>query len=137
MLQFHSTFRYSTDSFCGRFLLAQLHLDSLAKKQNRRDVRIALKNLPKKLDDTYDDAMQRIWSQDDDDVKLAQNVLCWISCAFRPLSITEIQHALAVQSGDRGLDGEALPDDDLLISVCAGLSSGRDVSEKLNRGLAA
>ncbi|KAN0073009.1 hypothetical protein V8E54_009123 [Elaphomyces granulatus] len=105
----------------GMFLLAQLHLDSLAKKQNRRDVRIALKNLPKKLDDTYDDAMQRIWSQDDEDIRLAHNVLCWISCAFRPLAVTEIQHALAVQSEDRDLDDEALPDEHLLVSVCAGL----------------
>ena len=43
-----------------RFLLAKLHMDSLAMKHNRRDIRVALENLPKELDSTYDEAMQRI-----------------------------------------------------------------------------
>ena len=39
----------------ARFLLAQLHLGSLAKKQNRRDVRMSLQDLPKELSGTYDE----------------------------------------------------------------------------------
>src|SRR5205809_4719800 len=81
----------------SRFLLAQLHMDSLAKKKSRRDVRKALENLPKELDDTYMEAMQRIESQHEDDVKLAEGVLSWISFTFRPLTIRELQHALAVE----------------------------------------
>ncbi|KAH0536690.1 hypothetical protein FGG08_006456 [Glutinoglossum americanum] len=102
-----------------RFLLAQLHMDSLAKKHNRRDVRTALRNLPKELDDTYDEAMQRIRGQDEEDAKLAERILYWISYAFRPLTVTEIKHALAVQPGDVDFDEEAMPD--VLVSICAGL----------------
>jgi hypothetical protein len=104
-----------------RFLLAQLHLSSLAKKDNCRDVRRALRSLPKELDDTYDEALQRIWSQDHDKVKRARQILSWISFAFRPLTIREIQHALAVEPEDTDIDEEALPNQDLLVSVCAGL----------------
>jgi ankyrin repeat protein len=96
-------------------------MDSLAKKHSRRDVRKALENLPKELDGTYDEAMQRIGSQDEDDAKLAEKVLSWISYAFRPLTIIEVRHALAAESGDEDFDEEALLDEDVLVSVCAGL----------------
>ena len=56
----------------GMFLLAQLHIDSLAKKHNRRDIRMALESLPTELNGTYDEALKRILSQDGEDVKLAK-----------------------------------------------------------------
>jgi hypothetical protein len=96
-------------------------MDSLAKKQNRRDVRIALKNLPKELDDTYGEAMQRVSSQDQEDVELAMRVLAWICHASRPLTVAEIQHGLAIEPDTTHIDEEALTDQDLLVSVCIGL----------------
>lgn len=104
-----------------RFLLAQLHLESLAKKHSVKDVRLALKELPEKLNDTYHEAMQRIYDQDRDDVQLAKRVLSWISYASRPISVVELQHALAVEPGRSNLDEDAIPPEDFLISVCAGL----------------
>src|SRR5437667_2919487 len=98
-------------------------MDSLAKKVNRRDVRKTVKNLPIELDDTYDEAMQRIESQDKEEVNLAKQVLCWISFALRPLTVAEIQHALAVEPGDTTIDEEALPDEGVLVSVCVGLTT--------------
>jgi ankyrin repeat protein len=96
-------------------------MDSLAKKHNRRDIRKALESLPKALDDIYDEAMRRVSSQDEEDAKLAKRVLAWIFYAFRPLTIIEVQHALAVEPGNVSFDGDALPDEDVLVSVCAGL----------------
>jgi ankyrin repeat protein len=104
-----------------RFLLAKLHMDSLAKKDNRRDIRRALPNLPKELDDTYEEAMKRILNQDPDKMKRAMQVLSWISYALGPLTVSDIRHALAVEPGDTNLDEDALPHEDLLVSVCAGL----------------
>ena len=105
----------------SRFLLAQLHLCSLAKKQNRRDARMSLQDLPKELWATYDEIIRRIWSQDAEDVSLARRVLLWISSTHRPLTLVELQHALAVALGDRRLDEEALIDEDFLVGVCAGI----------------
>ena len=70
-----------------RFLLAQLHVELLSKKQDRKSVRRALQTLPKTLDDTYGEAMKRINYQDEEDAQLAMKVLSWISFAHRPLSI--------------------------------------------------
>ena len=104
-----------------RFLLAQLHVDSLAKKHNRSAVRVALRNLPKELNDTYDEVMNRICGQDAEDVDLAKQVLSWISYAKRPLTVIELQHALAIVAEERELDEDALTDKELLLSVCAGI----------------
>ncbi|MAD82255.1 MAG: hypothetical protein CL912_04770 [Deltaproteobacteria bacterium] len=69
----------------------------------------------------YNEAMERIISQLKDQAELAIQVLSWITCAKRPLSTAELQHALAVEIGEPQLDEENLPDVDDLVSVCAGL----------------
>ena len=52
--------------------MAQLHLGSLAKKINEKDVRLALQRVSENLDDTDADAIKRISSQDNEDVQLAK-----------------------------------------------------------------
>ena len=106
----------------GRFLLAQLHLGSLATKHTRKALRSALQSLPTELDNTYDDALQRINDQNKEDASLAQSVLSLISHTLRPLTIVELQHAIAAMGldGEVDLDDEDLPDGDTLVSVCAG-----------------
>jgi ankyrin repeat protein len=104
-----------------RFLLAKLHIDSLGREDSRRGVKRALQGLPGELDGTYEEAMKRIQSQDPRKVRRAEQILSWICYAIRPMTVNEIQCALAVESGDTDIDEEALPDEDLLVSVCAGL----------------
>ena len=48
--------------------MARLHLYSLASKNNKRDVRLALDKLPRNLDTMYDETMKRIEGQESDDV---------------------------------------------------------------------
>jgi hypothetical protein len=104
-----------------RFLLAKLHIDSLVSKTNLRAVRDTLAKLPEGINATYDEAMERIRRQDEDDRTLAEHVLSWITCARRPLSQEELQHALAVTPEMTDMDSEALVDEVILIDVCAGL----------------
>ena len=104
-----------------RFLLARLHVDSLARKLNRRELRKALQNLPREIDSTYEEAMRRIESQDEEKVQLAKQVFSWISHSFRPLTVTEIRHALAVEFNDTDIVKEGLMDEDNLVSACGGL----------------
>lgn len=96
-------------------------MDSLVNKNNRKAIYMALENLPKGIGDTYDEAMERIRAQNPDDKELGENVLLWISFALRPLSIVELQHALAVDDTTTNTDLDALPDEEIIISVCAGL----------------
>ena len=101
--------------------MAQLYMDSVVSKNNRKAIQHSLENLPERLDDTYEEAMKRIYSQSREDWELASEVLAWITFALRPLLMEELQCALAVQPGDSWLDIDALPDEEILLSVCAGL----------------
>ena len=101
--------------------MAKLHMDSLTKQPHRKALRLALENLPPELDETYNDALARISSQDKEDTKLAHQVLGWITHATRPLTMKQLQHALSVEPEQADLDEETLIDEELLISTCLGL----------------
>jgi ankyrin repeat protein len=105
----------------NRFLLAQIHIEALSRQDNRRDVRRTLLKLPEEINSTYDEAMARIRDQNSQKVKRAEQVLSWICYAFRPLKVKELQYALAIEPGDIVIDEEAVPDEDDLVAVCAGL----------------
>ena len=83
-----------------------------------------LKRLPKGFDaydQAYDIAMERILSQGGPSRECAEKVLSWITCARRPLTTTELQHALAVEVGESRLDEENITEIEDMVSVCAGL----------------
>ncbi|KAJ7487929.1 hypothetical protein FB451DRAFT_1390903 [Mycena latifolia] len=105
----------------GMFLLAKLHMDSLATKSTIRALRDALDNMPKDLEHTYDEAMERIDLQSEEDIKIARLVLSWISNPKRPLSLRELQEALAMEPGDTTFPDDNVLDADYMLSVCAWL----------------
>jgi ankyrin repeat protein len=65
--------------------------------------------------------MDRIKGQIQNYRELAHQTLSWITCAKRPLTTLELQHALAVEVGESELDEENLPEIENIVSVCAGL----------------
>ncbi|KAJ7218761.1 ankyrin repeat-containing domain protein [Mycena rebaudengoi] len=105
----------------GMFLLAKLHMDSLAIKNTVKAVRDALKNLPEDLEHTYNEAMDRIESQNKDDREIARRALIWVANAKRPLSVHELCEALAIELGATTLDADGILDIEFIVSVCAGL----------------
>lgn len=110
--------------YTTRFLLAQLHLDSLIGKKSPKTLRIALAQLPsgsQAYDHAYKDAMRRIESQVADQVELAKAALSWIACARRPLTTAELQHALAIEIDTDEFDPESIPQLEDIVSSCAGL----------------
>jgi hypothetical protein len=116
-----------------RFLLAQLFFQSLRDKFTPKQITKALNRLRHQSsspgDDqklallrlVYDGAMERINGQMRGHQKLAKHVLSWITCAKRPLTTTELQHAWAVIDSEGELDKDSLPEVEDMISVCAGL----------------
>ncbi len=107
-----------------RFLLAQLYLESLTGKKSPKAIRTSLENLAtgsRAYDYAYKDAMERINGQIKDQEELAKQVLSWITCAKRPLTTTELQHALGVEVGESKLDVENFSQIEDIVSVCAGL----------------
>jgi hypothetical protein len=98
--------------------MAKLHMDSLAAKSNRNAILRALNELPDGLNDTYDHAMERI---KDEHKELAYQVFSWIAHSYAPLTLADLQYALAVQEGMTSLDSDDLDDDLFITSICAGL----------------
>ena len=84
-------------------------------------VRRKLQSLPTTLTGTYDEAMQRIEAQESDHRSIALKTLAWVSYAFRPLSVGELQHALAIEPGSAQLDEEDILDGYSITPLCAGL----------------
>ncbi|KAJ7477011.1 ankyrin repeat-containing domain protein [Mycena galericulata] len=105
----------------GMFLLAKLHLVSLGAKSTIKAVRDALRQLPKDLTLTYEEAMARIDRQSEEDSQIAQLTLTWVANAKRPLLVAELQEALAIETGTKALDEDNILDIDIILSVCAGL----------------
>lgn len=106
-----------------RFLLARLHIESLASAAalSISHVRRKLQTLPTTLVGTYDEAMRRIEVQEPDHQSIALKTLAWVSYAFRSLSLGELQHALAIEPGRVELDEELLMDGHSITGLCAGL----------------
>ncbi|RYO98812.1 hypothetical protein DL764_006975 [Monosporascus ibericus] len=93
-------------------------------KRSPKALRNALRDLAMGSDayhSAYVETMKRIQGQNEDQRDLAIEVLSWITCAKRPLSTTELQHALAVEKGALDLDDENLTDIADMVSASAGL----------------
>ena len=101
--------------------MARFHMDSLVTKTKPKDVRNALDSLPPGLDESYYETLKRIESQVPEYVALAKRILFWTCKTFEPLSPSALQHALAVEPDMTEIDDEDLDDEDLILSVCAGL----------------
>ncbi len=72
--------------------------------------------------------MKRIEDQEEEDAQLAMRAVSYIFCARRPLSVTELCHALAVEAEDTMLDATALPETEILLNISAGLIKVDDES---------
>ncbi|KAK0480424.1 hypothetical protein EDD18DRAFT_1439630, partial [Armillaria luteobubalina] len=110
-----------TNKADGMFLLAGMHVDSLAETTNRKSLRDALTNLPGNIWEAYDIALKRVNNQSEDRQELAHRVFGWIAFARRPLTVLELRYALAVEPGTTTLDLDNLHDEDFLLDICAGL----------------
>lgn len=98
-------------------------MDMLAVAINGREVRQILQNLPKSTSDMYDESMERVDGQLAGHRELAARVFSWIVYSSRPISLKELQHALAVSSDYEmtKMDPNTLVDINILTSACAGL----------------
>ncbi|KAJ5186403.1 hypothetical protein N7449_011167 [Penicillium cf. viridicatum] len=117
----------------GMFLLARLYVDSLACKTTLKAIKQTLQELEasspardedtrtRALDNAYEQAMERIQGQVLEHRKLATQVLSWISCARRRLTLAELQHALGIEENTSELDEDAIPNLGLIVSTCTGL----------------
>jgi len=99
-------------------------MNTLIHLLTKGDIKQALRNLDKGregLEQTYEQAMERINDHRKGYRELVKQILEWIVHARRPLSIAELRHALAVWPHTMKLDEDFFPSIQVLRSVCAGL----------------
>ncbi|KAJ7291196.1 ankyrin repeat-containing domain protein [Mycena rebaudengoi] len=103
------------------FLLAKLHIKSLAACTTIATIRERLEKLSSNLELAYSQAMERLEMQTEEQKKLAYTTLAWVTNTMRPLTVTELQEALAVEWGAKELNPEKQPKKEIILSVCVGL----------------
>lgn len=110
----------------GMFLMAVLQLDRILTERTVTKILKALESFPSKLEDTFQETLNRIRSQAKSDSALGIKILQWLSRSKRPLMVNELRHALAVEwvDGDDPptvFDSNNVLDPESLLDVCGGL----------------
>jgi hypothetical protein len=99
-------------------------MNTLNGQPTKRAITAALQELAKgekELEKAYGLTMARIQNQEEGNKKLAEQTLAWIIHAKRPLSMTELRHALVVRPHDSELHEYGCPSLKTILFVCAGL----------------
>jgi hypothetical protein len=101
--------------------LPALQLQFILEQVTKRKRREALMSLPKGLFDMYTITFERIRQQPSSQADMAMTIFIWVYFAKRMLKFYQLQHALAVQSGDTALVKDGIPPEETLLECCLGL----------------
>jgi hypothetical protein len=108
-------------SSISRFLIASLQVESLSSCTTVNELRKATESFSSDIDDTYSSTWIRIKDQFERGFSLATRAIIWLVYACRPLKISELQHALAVQRDAESFDDDDVAAEETILSVCRGL----------------
>ena len=79
----------------GSFLWVKLTLDTIRDSwHTREDIRKAMLKVPEGMEPLYDRMLSTIINQSARNCEIAQEILTWAVCSFRPLRLSELQAAL-------------------------------------------
>jgi tetratricopeptide (TPR) repeat protein len=107
----------------GQFIWVRLILDELRKAAFVREIDDILDNLPAGLEKAYLRIFHRLSKEPRRRQQAARDIFYWLSCAERPLSLRELEYALALRLGDQKLEpvAQMLNLESLLNEVCGSL----------------
>jgi len=101
--------------------MAALQIESLKNSTTVNELREAVKSFSSDIDNMYSSTWERIMAQSQKSVLLAKHAITWLTYAFRPLTIIELQHALAVQPNTATFDDDDVSTEETIILVYCGL----------------
>ena len=106
-----------------RFLLPALHIQTILDEPSIGHREDALNTLPNGVRMAYMQTIDRIQRQPKTKANQGITTLYWVSLASRPLSVTEISHALAVRTDSIGkpFDISRVCSNNTLLACCMGL----------------
>ena len=103
-----------------RFLWVSFQLDALCEAPSDAHIRPILADLPVDLESTYQRILAKI-SASPFRNEVAKRALKWVACARRPLTLEELQEAIAFDGGDVCWRADKIPNRNFTIECCQGL----------------
>jgi len=98
-------------------------MDLICNQTSVASLRNCLSILPTTYEKAYETTFNRILKQPDTIVDLSKRVLNWVLHAKRPLTMQELQHAIAIKPGCKNIDPESLESPKAILSSCLGMIS--------------
>jgi hypothetical protein len=108
----------------NRFLLAKLSMSAISKVPNRKKLNQALESIASggySLDDGYNDTMKRLKAQSSGMPTDSIILLSFVTHASRELTVSELEHALAIEVDESSFDTDNISDLREAIDSCSGL----------------
>ena len=96
-------------------------MDFLTSRHSLEDFKNGILHLPRDPDSVYKIALERISAQEEFKRNLAINLLTWLVFAVRPLTVSELKHALYLRVTDKTLPEERFVTEETWTSACAGI----------------
>ena len=88
----------------SRFHWIRCQVDAISECSTANDIRIALRSLPKDLNETYERILWKVVDKGEATAARAQTILMWLVGSMRPLGLLELQEALMVEPGSMELN---------------------------------
>jgi ankyrin repeat protein len=99
-----------------------LQLQLVLNQVTKSGVRKVLRGISTELDQLFGDTLVRIERHNPELREIALSTLMWLSCARRPLSTCELQHAVAIRIDEAQIDpDEDCPPLEVIVESCLGL----------------
>ncbi|KAH6873709.1 hypothetical protein BKA70DRAFT_281891 [Coprinopsis sp. MPI-PUGE-AT-0042] len=105
----------------GMFLHASLQLDALCECTTAHEVRQTLEDFPLSIQDVYGQTWHRILAQKSSHVLLAKTALLWVLNSSRPMTIEELERAVATSPETYKFEPNRLAPGMTLMALCRGL----------------
>ncbi|KAH9484675.1 Vegetative incompatibility protein HET-E-1 [Psilocybe cubensis] len=105
----------------GMFLVASLKSQSLQGYTTMNSLSNSLDELSDDVQSMYLALMNRINSQKGEYPALAKRAITWIVYARRPLTVSELQHALGIREGSNSFSKRDIPVQDMLTTSSCGI----------------
>ena len=100
-------------------------LDTISECSTADEVRTALKNLPKGLNEIYERILLRIVGKREATAARAEKILTWLVGSSRPLRLLELEEALMIEPGSGKLnEGLRLMRVTDILTTCSSLVEG-------------
>ena len=96
-------------------------MDAVCGSINPSEMREALDQLSPCVEDTVTQTWNRVLEQDPRCVSLAQATLVWVLHSPRPMTVDELQRAVAASTENFQFDSDRLVSGEMLVSLCCGL----------------